>query len=190
MIRIAIDMDEVIADTVSSLLDWYGREHGQRWTREMLAGKGFRGIAPPEQYEYMRRMLHQGDFFAGLPVMPGSQAVVEDLCGRYEVFVASAAMEYPASCAAKHGWLRRHFAFLPEERIVFCGDKSILRADFLIDDHSRHFRRFAGQGVLFSSPHNREVVGYPRVHDWEAVRTMFLAGEGLRAAMPAEAGKI
>ena len=49
MIRIAIDMDEVIADTVSSLLDWYGREHGQRWTREMLAGKYEGPVARVEQ---------------------------------------------------------------------------------------------------------------------------------------------
>ena len=177
MIRIAIDMDEVLADTVSSLLDWYRDEFGYEWTRASLEGKGFNGIAPEPAFQRMRAMLHQGDFFETIPVMPGCQAVVEAMMARYEVFVASAAMDYPGSCLAKHRWLRRHFPFLPEERIVFCGDKSILRADYLIDDHARHFRRFGGQGVLFTSPHNIHVSGYPRVENWTQVQEVFVAAE-------------
>src|SRR5579872_3157961 len=93
MIRIAIDMDEVIADTVTSLLAWYAGTYGLHWTREMLRGKGFRGLAPEEAYETMRALLHQGDFFETIPVMPGSQETVAAMMGRYEIFVASAAME-------------------------------------------------------------------------------------------------
>lgn len=176
MIRIAIDMDEVIADTVTGLLAWYADEFGYQWTPQMLNGTGFAGLAPEHAYQCMREMLHQGDFFETIPVMPGSQVVVEALNARYEVFVASAAMDYPGSCLAKHRWLRRNFPFIPEQRIVFCGDKSILRADYLIDDHARHFRQFAGQGILFASPHNIHVTGYPRVSNWQEVESMFLSG--------------
>lgn len=190
MIRIAIDMDEVIADTVTSLLAWYAGTYGLHWTREMLREKGFRGLAPDEAYETMRAMLHQGDFFETIPVMPGSQETVAAMMERYEIFVASAAMEYPGSCRAKHRWLRRHFPFLPEERIVFCGDKSILHADYLIDDHARHFRRFRGQGILFAAPHNSEVTGYPRVENWEEVGAMFLeTGSSRLPAVATGAGR-
>jgi len=57
---------------------------------------------------------------------------------------------------------------------VFCGDKSILRADYLIDDSYRHFERFHGTGILFSAPHNARVKGFRRVSSWREVEEFFL----------------
>ena len=37
-------------------------------------------------------------------------------------------------------WLRRHFPFIAPSNIVFCGDKSIVDADYLIDDRPRHLQ--------------------------------------------------
>ena len=62
------------------------------------------------------------------------------------MFIATAAMEVPTSFTAKYEWLGRHFPFISPSNVVFCGDKSILRADFLIDDNPRQLRRFVGQG--------------------------------------------
>ena len=75
---------------------------------------------------------------------------------------------------AKFEWMHEHFPFIPDSHLVFCGDKSILNADFLIDDRARHFRRFKGEGILFSSPHNALVTAYRRVDNWLDVEKMFL----------------
>ena len=72
--------------------------------------------------------------------MPHAQRVLERLQSRYEIFIASAAMEVPSSFAAKYELLAEHFPFIPTSHIVFCGDKSILRADYLIDDNPRQLR--------------------------------------------------
>ena len=63
---------------------------------------------------------------------------------------------------------------MPTTNIVFCGDKSILRADFLIDDNPRQLRRFTGEGILYDSPHNIAVKGYRRVHNWLEIEALFL----------------
>jgi 5'(3')-deoxyribonucleotidase len=57
---------------------------------------------------------------------------------------------------------------------VFCGDKSILLADYLIDDTFRHLERFKGQGILFSAPHNAAVTGFRRVASWREIEDFFL----------------
>jgi 5'(3')-deoxyribonucleotidase len=100
-----------------------------------------------------------------------------ELAQAHEVFIATAAMEYPGSFAAKFRWLSEHFPFIRPGQIVFCGDKSILSADYLIDDNDRHFPRFRGQGILFSAPHNLNVTGYPRANGWVDVERMFLTGQ-------------
>src|SRR5258708_36206886 len=91
--------------------------------------------------------------------MPESQRVLQRMEMNYEVFIATAAMEVPTSFQAKYRWLAKHFPFIPASHIVYCGDKSILRADYLIDDNPRQLRRFKSGGILYSSPHNMGASG-------------------------------
>ncbi|AQT05395.1 5' nucleotidase, NT5C type [Acetobacter persici] len=169
-LRLAIDMDEVIADAFSAQKLWYYETHGYDWDDEVLRGCHFKELADPKHAAEMEDLLHKGEFFRDLGVMPGAQDALLILSERFEIFITTAAMEYPASCAAKFGWLREHFPFISPLQIVFCGDKSILAADYLVDDNVRHFSRFKGQGILFSASHNQYVDWRPRVENWtEAV---------------------
>jgi 5'(3')-deoxyribonucleotidase len=172
--RIAIDMDETIADAVGKHITLYNEAFGAAVHRDHLDGFGLRGAIPQEHHAAADAMVHSGAFFADLAVMPDSQAVIHDLQQKFEVFITSSAMEVPSSFAAKFAWLERHFPFIPASHIVFCGDKSILAADYLIDDTPRHFKHFRGEGILFSAPHNRRVQGFRRVESWQDVRTLFL----------------
>ncbi len=172
--RIAVDMDEVVADTLSEHLRRYNEAHDDRITKDDLHGKWLWDVVQQDRLGSLEKMLRSVDFFADLDVMPESQRVLERLQERYEIFIASAAMEVPTSFVAKFKWMERHFPFIPASNIVFCGDKSIVRADYLIDDNPRQFQDFGGEGILYSSPHNKFVTGYRRVNDWLEVEAMFL----------------
>jgi 5'(3')-deoxyribonucleotidase len=171
--RIAIDMDETIADTLGRHIILYNEAFGASIAREDLTETGLWRVVPPEHREALDAMVHAAGFFADIDVMPDSREVIEELTARYEVFITSSAMEVPNSFTEKFIWLKRHFPFIPPSHIVFCGDKSILATDFLIDDNSRHFLRFQGEGILFSAPHNRPVTGYRRVDSWRDVQRLF-----------------
>ncbi len=123
----------------------------------------------------MNAYPHAEGFFKGLDVMPGSQEVIRALQDKYDVYIATAAMEFRNSFVDKYDWLREHFPFIPWTHIVFCGDKSILAADYLIDDQARNFSGFQGEGILYTAPHNVKVEGFRRVADWLEVRKMFLS---------------
>jgi 5'(3')-deoxyribonucleotidase len=113
--------------------------------------------------------------------MPGSQEVLGELCERYEVFITTAAMDVPCSFSPKYRWLQRHFPFVSSKRIVFCGDKSIIAADFMIDDDPKHFRHFVGEGILYTAPHNVHETRFRRVDTWNDVRKLFLAEATVRS---------
>ena len=185
-LRIAIDMDEVMADALGEHLRRYNAAFGRALTRDDLHGRPLERAVPPEHLSATAAML-DASFFDSLEVLPGCQAVVLELAERHEVIVASAAMDVPCSFDAKYRWLRRHFPFIPPDRFVFCGDKAVVDADFLIDDSPRHFARFKGRPLLFSAPHNTLDTRYPRVHDWDDVRRFFRGLEGTPAS--AEAGR-
>jgi 5'(3')-deoxyribonucleotidase len=184
---IAIDMDEVIADALSEHLFRYNREFSEDpdtpdLTLADLHGRWIWDAVPPHRVSALERYMLSDDFFAVLDVMPGAQRVLERLQSRYNVFIATAAMEVPTSFTAKFNWLARHFPFIPSSHIVFCGDKGILRADYLIDDNPRQLQRFQSndggtkrEGILYTSPANMNVTGYRRVHDWLDVEKFFLS---------------
>jgi len=172
--RICVDMDEVMADAVAEHLMRYNRDFQEQLTVNDLHGKWLWDVVDRDRHGALEAYLRSEDFFAVLGVMPESQRVMQALQQRYEVFIATAAMEVPTSFTAKYEWLKQHFPFIAPAQIVFCGDKSILQADFLIDDNPRQLRRFQGEGILFSSAHNVHETEFRRVQDWLEVEKFFL----------------
>jgi 5'(3')-deoxyribonucleotidase len=175
--RICVDMDEVMADVITEHLARYNRDHNVSITKEDLRGKRFWQIFPAPHHAALDDYLRAEDFFADLDVMPDAPRVLAELQRHYEIFIASAAMEVPTSFNAKYAWLERHFPFIPHTHIVFCGNKSILRADYLIDDNPRQLEIFSGTGILYDAPHNVNVTGYTRVRNWLEIESLFLAGK-------------
>lgn len=149
MQRIAIDMDEVIADFNPKHLRVFNRDYNESLTVNDLMGTRLRELRPQLKNEIMA-YLNDPAFFRDLDVMKDSQEVIKWLSERFEVFITTAAMEFPTSFTAKYEWLKEHFPFIDGMNYVFCGDKSIIHADYLIDDNVRHFHEFKGQGILFT----------------------------------------
>jgi 5'(3')-deoxyribonucleotidase/uncharacterized protein with PQ loop repeat len=171
-LRIAIDMDEVMADALGEHVRRYNAAFGAQLAIADLRGRHLEEWVSPAQRKTVEAML-DASFFADLGVMPGCQDVVRELAARHDVFIVTAAMDVPSSFDAKFQWLQRHFPFIPPAQIVFCGDKSIIDADYLIDDRARHFAGFRGRPLLFSAPHNTGISRYPRVDSWKDVREVF-----------------
>jgi 5'(3')-deoxyribonucleotidase len=173
-LRVAIDMDEVIADCVGKHLRAYNEAFGGTLTLADLEGCCLEQAVPEEHASAAAELVHEPCFFEDLEEIEGSRETVRALAERYEVFIASAAMEVPSSFTAKFSWLRERFPFIPPSHIVFCGDKSVLDVDCLIDDTPRHFERFRGTPLLFDAPHNRHEHRYRRVRNWAEVRELLL----------------
>jgi hypothetical protein len=95
--------------------------------------------------------------------MEGSQTVIKRLSETYEVFVTSAATDYPNSFPARYIWLKKHFPFIPDKDTVFCWDKSIIRADFKIYFHVRSHCCARIDAISSAKRHKTSWVGFPRL---------------------------
>lgn len=171
--RIAVDMDDVIADTIEMFAEVYRKNHKIELNPDILYGKEIREVLPPEIQDTVSKYVNEPGFFRHIHVMPGSQEVLRELTGRYEVYIVSAAMEFKNSLIDKYEWLAEHFPFIPWTHIIFCGHK-IVNVDVIIDDRIRNFVGFDGRKLLYSSPHNMLVEGYERVNTWEEVAAKLL----------------
>ena len=104
-------------------------------TKEDLRGKRFWQVVPEHHHYVLDDMIRAEDFFAELDVMPDRSASSPPCSSTTKSSSPPPPWKSPRSFNAKYSWLERHFPFIPHTHIVFCGDKSILRADYLIDDN-------------------------------------------------------
>lgn len=164
---IAIDMDGVIADVELQFIIWYQREYGLQFTKEYLAGKNDDNMFP--EAGAVRRFVRSPGFFADIPVMDGAVEAVQKLMETHEVYIVSAAMEFPLSLPEKLQWLKNHFPFIGWRNIIFCGDKSIINTDYMIDDHLKNLDNFRGKPIMFHAYHNIGYDHHVRANNWDEV---------------------
>ena len=171
--RILIDMDDVIADTGERFIEWYERDFGKRLTHADLQGVKIHTIVPEEHRKVVKEYPFRKGFFKDLPVIENSIEVIKELNNRFDVYIASAAMEFPNSLPEKYEWLDEHFPFIHWKRRIFCGDKSVLKGDVLIDDHDFNLSVFAGRPIMFTALHNIAETKYERLNNWLEAEKLF-----------------
>jgi 5'-nucleotidase len=168
---IAIDMDGVLADVEIQFINWYEKEYGIRVSQESMLGKTESDSFPDKTA--IRRFVLTPGFFSSLPLMPGAVEAVKELMENYEVYIVSAAMEFPQSLIEKYNWLQEHFPFIGWRNIILCGDKSVINTDYMIDDHCKNLDTCTGKGILFSAAHNANITHHIRANNWTEVLALF-----------------
>ena len=171
MERIAVDMDGVLADVVEQFFLYDERDFGKRRSLEEVTGKS-ESTAFPKCREY----VFTKGFFRSAPVMKESPEILFELNKQYELFIVSAATEFPHSLTEKYEWLNEHFPFITWQQMVFCGAKTIIDADMMIDDHFKNLDHFKRTTFLFSQPHNflQETGRHRRVNSWKELAGILL----------------
>ncbi len=164
-------MDGVIADVAEQFFRYDAIDFGKRKSLQDVAG-----MTEREAFPNARKYVYSKGFFRTAPVMEQSQDVLRKLNEAYEVFIVSSATEFPQSLSEKLEWLGEHFPFIKWEQIVFCGLKTIITADIMIDDHLKNLDYFPGSTLLFSQPHNLHIANgkHKRVHSWKEIGSILL----------------
>jgi 5'-nucleotidase len=164
-------MDGVLADVYPRFFELYEQETGNKKTMDEIIG--FKeGEAFPELY----RWVETPGFFRTIPVMADSQRVMKLLNKTYDILVISMATEFPVSLTDKQLWLNDHFPFLSWKQSVFCGDKSLIPADLMIDDHFKNLDHFKGETIMFIQPHNINSTDHQHntVSSWREIEKLLI----------------
>lgn len=171
MKRIAIDMDGVLADVTEQFFRYDELEFGKRKSLEDVLGK-----KELEAFPNSMKYIFSNGFFRNAPPIKDSKEILAELNKHYEVFIVSAATEFPQSLTEKQEWLQEHFPFIKWQQIVFCGLKTIIAADIMIDDHFKNLDHFNGITFLFSQPHNlhQDQGRHKRVQSWNEIAALLL----------------
>ena len=169
MKRIAIDMDEVLAKYTLKVIKTLKEETGIEIDLTKVAGNFLSRSLPDEYIDIVTGYPYREGFFRDIEVMEDSQEILARLNQSCDVYIVSSTLQHPNAPKDKLAWLGAHFPFIHYSKIVFCGDKSIIRADILVDDHPKHLESFKGHPILFSAFHNIYENRFTRADNWKQV---------------------
>lgn len=172
---IAIDMDQVMANLEPTFIELFKREYELEFDSVDDYLRDHPDFDLASVVKELYHLINTYEFFRAIPVMKDSQKVLRELSEHYSIYIATAAMEVPKTFTAKYEWLEEHFPFINPQHFVFCGDKSIIRADYLIDDSIRQLKRFSGTGILYTSSINQEDTSFTRVNSWMEIKDYFMS---------------
>lgn len=151
--KIAVDIDGVLADQVGAVLEAIEREYGEKYHRSDVdrADWTFGGR---ELWSEIGRLLADPEYTLNLPLIEGSQQGVKRL-NDHDVFVVTA--RRPDAEEATRRWLNAHFPCLRGYYTARTGTKQSVPSDLLIDDLDLNIVEFVRshpdrRGILFVHP--------------------------------------
>ncbi len=152
-LKIAVDIDGVLADQVGAALKVIENEYGHKYCKNDInrAHWTFEGR---ELWSEIGRLLADPEYTLGLPLIEGSQRGIKQLTG-HEVFVVTARRQN-AEEATKQ-WLNVHFPCLKDYYRARTGTKHKIPSDILVDDLDLNIVEFVKshperRGILFMHP--------------------------------------
>ncbi len=161
-----IDQDDVLAEYIKGVVEIFNEKYDTNYTTDDCVCWDLVSIFGEEILE----LMHQPELFRNLePVLEAIetfQRLYES--NLFDMYIVTAA--HPRSVEAKYEWIRNYMPFFPQNHIIICSVKHMVKGDYLLDDGMHNiidFREAGGTPVIFDRPHNQNACSsYPRVKGW------------------------
>lgn len=161
-----IDQDDVLAEYIEGVTMAYNKKYNTNIQPEACTSWNLYNVFGKE----VDTVMHECDLFRNLRPVDHAVEVFERLynSGLFEMYIVTAAN--PNCVPAKYEWIRKHLPFFPEDRVMVCQRKYMIKGDFLLDDGMHNIEAFAKAGgvpIIFDRPHNKDAGSeYYRIKDW------------------------
>lgn len=161
-----IDQDDVLAEYIQAVTNAYNQKYGAQISVDACTSWNLSTIFGEE----VDTIMHDPALFRELEPTKDALEVFERLykSGLFEMYIVTAA--HPACVEAKFEWIRKHLPFFPEDRVIVCKRKYMVKGDFLLDDGMHNIEAFLENGgtpIIFERPHNKnQRKDIKRVRDW------------------------
>src|SRR3989338_7794309 len=159
---ILVDLDGPLADLEGEFLKRWRQKFPSEFFVPFEKRKNFflREDYPEKLREKTDAVLREKGFFADLPVVPGGPETIQALhvTGYTIIICTSDIFANKTGLADKRMWVQKHFGDDMAKAMIFTRDKTLIRADYLIDDKPviQGALEPAWEYVIFDQPFNRE----------------------------------
>lgn len=161
---VALDVDDVCLELMENWLKFYNHDFNDFLTSNDITAWDIGKFVKPNARKYIYRYIEEPEVFLTAHPVEGALQGVKILksAGFRVVYVTANNPE-----KAKETWLMDNGFMEDRSDFYQAYDKSLIHADFLLDDKYDNVVSFKyGVGCLFSRPTNQHYLHHNRVNSW------------------------
>lgn len=170
---IVCDIDNILNNLTEKVIEVYNHYGDKNIQLSDITSYNFYDCLPREDADCIVALFKSKELWDSLRPLEGAQNGLKRLIkkGR-QVYLATATD--PINFEWKIDWLRQYFPFISEDNIIRIIDKSLLKADVIIDDCLDNLINSCAERVVLNYPWNQNELkdyayGIRRAYSWSDI---------------------
>ena len=168
---LALDIDAVLADLQTEWLYRYNLDYKDNLKAEQILSWGMDEYVKPECGKRIYDYLLDDNLYTNVNPIPGALQAVNKMRDLFTRVIFCTMSPFP-KMGRKFQWLidNKFFEYYnygdPEMDYIETRDKSLINADYLIDDYFVNLANFQRYGIIFTQPWNKDIDCIFRLDNW------------------------
>lgn len=182
---VILDSDDVLGRCIKRMAEDVHKIVGRLFTEEEILTWDFFDTVKlaehPNLKKQIEELMRSKGWCKSIEPFPGAVEGVEKLEEIAEVFVCTSPFGGEFWEYERRQWLYEVFG-IKSKRVMQGYSKFLLHAEVFVDDKPKNVREWVGynqahafkpgHGLLWDRPHNRDVIGLDRVHNWDELYSL------------------
>lgn len=170
---ILVDMDDVMVDLVGHWVDYLNEKYNTNVKFEDITDWNFSMFFPSVPVEEVYKPLEKKNFWKNIKPIEDSIKYLKLLYEEgYQIYICTSTHWKNVKYKYKYV-LSKYFDFIPWKNVIIAADKSMVKADYLIDDGIHNLKSGVFKKILFTKPHNMKYdtsdTDIVRVNNWSEI---------------------
>ena len=172
MVKIGIDYDSTLFNTIDVWIDLYNKKYNDKLTINDFKFWDIHKSLPKEKSNKFYSILDNNELWESIKPLNNAVEVVKDLNEEYEVYIITAT--HHNHIKIKSEILLKYFPFIEYKQIISCYYKQLINVDIMIDDNLDNLIGGKYRKILIDYPWNRDIDDYDRgierFKNWKEIR--------------------
>lgn len=170
---IVCDIDNILNNLAEKTIEMYNSRSNKNIQFSDIVSYNFYDCFPKEDADGIVSLFKDKSLWDSLKPLEGSQNGLKQLIKRgHQIYLATATD--PVNFGWKLLWLKQYYPFIPEDNVIRIMDKSLLKADVLIDDCLDNLISSFAERVCLDYPWNHNELkdyayGIRRAYRWSDI---------------------